>query len=274
MDIVDVLGNRKDATWLMMEWGCEIDTTLRRGGADNFQIVEVREVEGPAVYRVTVQDRNGAGWAGRIVGRYYPSAPNSWPGNSKPENVPAPPEGVGHVVFGQTASNGNAEFGVGTGDYAGPGDGVTAFWLAEWYAGTDVIRKLGMAPNTNHRTLAPTFRYVPGGLQPDPIPPVPEPVPVPAPPPPAPVPAPNGVPNMINDLLGSRKWVVGIVVLIVLGVLTYLGTITKAEFTDLLKWIVGILFTASAVQEGVASAARAKTQAAYYRAYSDTQSRF
>jgi len=186
MQIYDVLGNQKDTAWLEANWGVVIDESLRRAGEDNFEIVELREIEGPSIYRVNVLDRNDKPWAGRIVGRYWPGAPNSWPAGSKPDNVPAPPEAVEHVAFGQTGAAGACEFGAGTGDYAGPGDGVTAVWLAEWYAGCDVLKKMGMKPNTNHRTISPTFRYVPAGTAPEP-PPGPEPVePVP-PAPPAPV---------------------------------------------------------------------------------------
>ena len=129
-------------------------------------MVELREIEGPAVYVAEVLDRFGAAWQGRVVGRYYPSAPNSWPNGSAPENVPHPAYAAAHVVFGQTQSNGKVEFGIGSGDYAGPGDGVTALWLAEHYAGSDVLEKMGMLPNTNHRTLSPTFRYVPANEEP------------------------------------------------------------------------------------------------------------
>jgi hypothetical protein len=167
MKIYDVLGNEKSPQWLATEWGVEVDTSLRRaGGGDNFECVELREIEGPAVYRVRVLDRDGQPWSGRFVARYYPSAPNSWPGGSKPDDIPAPPEAATRVVFGQTNTTGVCEFGLGSGDYAGPGQGVSHIWLAEHYAGTDVVRKLGMKPNTNHRTISPTFRFVPGGITP------------------------------------------------------------------------------------------------------------
>lgn len=171
MKIYDVLGNEKSPQWLATEWGVEVDTSLRHaGGGDNFECIELREVEGAAVYRVRVLDRDGQPWSGRFVARYYPGAPNSWPGGSKPDNIPAPPEAATRVVFGQTNTAGVCEFGLGGGDYAGPGQGVSAVWLAEHYAGTDVVRKLGMKPNTNHRTLSPTFRFVPGGITPQPQP--------------------------------------------------------------------------------------------------------
>ena len=180
MNIYDALGNQKGAAWLEANWGVVVDTSLRRANGDNFEIVELREIEGPSVYRVNVLDRDNKPWAGRIIGRYWPGAPNSWPGGSKPDNVPAPPGGEEHVVFGQTNAAGVCEFGISTGDYAGPGDGVTSVWPAEWYAGCDVLQNMGMKPNTNHRTISPTFRYVPAGTVPEP-PPGPGPVP-PSPP--------------------------------------------------------------------------------------------
>ena len=168
MKIYDVLGNEKTPAWLATEWGVEVDTSLRHAGGDNFECVELREIEGPAVYRVRVLDRDGQPWSGRFVARYYPSAPNSWPGGSKPDDIPAPPEAATRVVFGQTNTAGVCEFGLGGGDYAGPGQGASHVWLAEHYAGTDVVRRLGMKPNTNHRTISPTFRFVPAGITPPP----------------------------------------------------------------------------------------------------------
>lgn len=169
--IYDVLGNEKDAAWLASTWGAVVSESLRREGEANFELVELQEKEGPSEFVVTVLDRNGAPWSGRYAMRYYPSAPNSWPNGSVPADIPCPSYARAHMVYGPTDKSGIVGFGVGTGDYAGPGEGVTSIWIGEHYAGTDVVEKLGMMPNTNHRLLCPTFRYVPAeGEEPPPTP--------------------------------------------------------------------------------------------------------
>ncbi len=196
MRIYDVLGNEKTSEWLALMWGVEVDRTLLREGQANFVLVELREMEGPSAYNVRVVDRNGAPFSGRFVGRYYPSAPNGWPGGTKPLDVPAPLEAYDHVVFGQTDANGQVQFGVGGGDYAGPGLGVTMFWIAEHYAGTDVVKRMGMAPNTNHRMLSPKFQYFPVAAE-QPLPPTED---VPPVPPVPPVPTTNWMPILARGL--------------------------------------------------------------------------
>jgi len=168
MKIYDVLGREQDEAWLAANWGVLVDTSLRRDdGEGNFEIVSLREVEGPSQYQIYVERDDGGPYSGITVGRYWPDAQNSWPGGVVPENVVCPPEAIAHAIFGFTDAKGFCPFDCGTGDYAGPGDGVNTFWLPLHYGGSDVIRKMGMLPNTNHRTISPTFKWVPKGSDPE-----------------------------------------------------------------------------------------------------------
>jgi hypothetical protein len=165
MKVYTLDGTEKDLAWLQATWGVTINTSLNRIGG-NFLITRIWEREGAAIYPVRVLNAQGLPWEGVVVGRYWPDAPNSWPGGSKPDNVVAPPGAETHAVFGITNSAGMVEFALGKGDYAGPGMGVTSIWIPSHFAGSDVICKLGMLPNTNHRTLGVEFQYFPGDSQP------------------------------------------------------------------------------------------------------------
>jgi hypothetical protein len=157
-------GSEKSLDWLVQTWGVQVDTSLRKAGR-NFVVTRIWEREGAAIYPVRVLNIQGLPWEGCIVGRSWPGAPNGWPGGCKPDNVVAPPEAINRAVFGVTNANGMVEFGLGKGDYAAPGQGVSIIWCPSHIAGSDVVRKLGMLPNTNHRTLGIEFQLVEAGSQ-------------------------------------------------------------------------------------------------------------
>lgn len=160
MKIYAIDGSEKSMAWLLSTWGIEIDSTLRRSGDKNFILTRVWEREGAAIYPVRVLNLQGVPWEGVVVGRTWPGAPNGWPGGTPPENVCVPPEAKNKAVFGITSSEGIASFGLGRGDYAAPGQGVTTIWIPSHFAGSDVVRKMGMMPGTNHRTLGLEFTLV------------------------------------------------------------------------------------------------------------------
>jgi len=159
-------GSERDMNWLVQTWGVQVDTSLRKAGR-NFVVTRIWEREGAPIYPVRVLNLQGLPWEGCVVGRYWPGAPNGWPGGCKPDNVVAPPEAISRAVFGVTNAYGMVEFGLGKGDYAAPGQGVSIIWCPSHFAGSDVVRKLGMLPNTNHRTLGIEFQLVEASLQPE-----------------------------------------------------------------------------------------------------------
>jgi hypothetical protein len=173
MKIYDVLGQERDLLWLTAEWGVDIDRTqVKAGMQGNFIVSELREVEGPSEYQIWVQHADSTPYSGITIGRYWPpdpnhpnttGAPNEWPGGTAPDNVVCPAEAKNRAKFGQTDARGYCGFSAGTGDYAGPGDGVNVFWVPIHYGGGEICRKWCMKPNTNHRLLKITYTWVPTG---------------------------------------------------------------------------------------------------------------
>jgi hypothetical protein len=155
IQIHDFYGDVKDEAWLAARYGVEIDTSQRRDGQSNFEIVALDEVGGPAEYQVLVLDQAGLPKSGIFVFRSWPGAP----GFQFPDNVPHYSDGA---VPGQTNANGMVGFGGGTGDYMKnpPGDGVSKFWIGMHTSGSDCLAKSGWMPMTEHWHIRPTFRLV------------------------------------------------------------------------------------------------------------------
>jgi len=173
MKIYDFSGQARDLLWLSAEWGVEIDRTqVKTGMQGNFIVTELREVEGPSEYQVWVRNADGTPYSGIKIGRYWPpdpdhpnttGAPNEWGVGGCPDNVVCPPEAKYRTKIGITGASGYCGFSAGTGDYAGPGQGVNVFWVPIHYGGGEICRKWGMKPNTVHRLLKIIYDWIPTG---------------------------------------------------------------------------------------------------------------
>ena len=173
--VYDRQGQEQDWDWLIAEFGA-IDLAPAEapaGAGQVYRIVELREVVGPAVEVVHVEDEDGTPLEGIRVVRHWPDAP------LLPEWSPPTSRWRDRGVFGSTNANGDIGFGMGHGDYYfPPKGGASAVWVADESGASDFITGLGMLGGTNHRHLDVHFqrRDAEG----------PEPSPEPAPPPPAP----------------------------------------------------------------------------------------
>ncbi|HYN89790.1 MAG TPA: carboxypeptidase-like regulatory domain-containing protein, partial [Ardenticatenaceae bacterium] len=166
--VYDLSGQRRDLAWVASVYGAVIERSPADGGSPVWRVVEIHEREGPAVQLVKTLDGDGNPQAGVPVVRHWPGAPPL-------PSTPASPwrrEGV----IGETNADGDVGFGLGRGDYiTGPGQGVSAVWVAHPTQRSDLADKLGMIAGTNHRRLDFVFRLMGGN------PPAPAPTATPAP---------------------------------------------------------------------------------------------
>jgi hypothetical protein len=166
MKIFDLDANEQDQNWLIDNYG---PVNVRFHSApEGYDLVELRESEGPAVYVVKVLDVFGAEHrSDRWVARH-------WPGREFNPELPPLPEGewFGTGVYGEVNDNGDIGFGAGGGDYYFPDDGgvgASSFWVLEYPS--DCVENIGMLGLTEHRSLDMVFQWVTGGVGPEPEPP-------------------------------------------------------------------------------------------------------
>ncbi|MFQ6015853.1 MAG: hypothetical protein ACE5NP_10465 [Anaerolineae bacterium] len=161
LEIVDIEGNEQDSNWLERVWGAQLKRAEDcpdgrfEPGVPLFRIVRIEEKEGPATQMVRVVDADGNPLSGVHVARTWPGVEDFEP------HVQPRSRWYNNGVFGMegTDANGLIGFGMGRGDYLkGPGTGVSSVWILSGEYFTDILDKLGMMPETNHRTLLPTFR--------------------------------------------------------------------------------------------------------------------
>jgi hypothetical protein len=187
--VYDRQGQEQDWDWLIASFGAiSLERAKAPAGVSQvYRIVKLREVEGPAVEVVHLDDRDGHPLEGIRVVRHWPGAPllPGWP--------PPTSRWRDRGVFGGTNVNGDIGFGMGHGDYYfPPNGGASAVWVAEAAGPSDFIAGLGMLGGTNHRHLDVYFQLKDLDVPP-PAPPEPSPEP-PSPPPAPPVPDPEPPP--------------------------------------------------------------------------------
>jgi hypothetical protein len=160
--IVDRQGQEKDWAWLVAQFG---PVELERAGVAQgnvYRVVEIREVQGPAVQVVNVVDPGGTPIEGIRVVRFWPDAPllPDWP----------PPTSLwrNRGVFGDTNVEGNIGYGMGQGDYYYlPASGASAVWVGDESGPSDLISGLGMLGGTARRHLDLVFQLQPAEPPPE-----------------------------------------------------------------------------------------------------------
>lgn len=151
MRIYDLNGQERDWAWVANVYGQVTVTAASEYPA--WEVVELREREGPAIYLVEVRSENGQPEAGVPVVRTWPGAPEL------PEDEWLTQHGE-YGVHGMTNSDGLIGFGGGGGDYYNPADGPgpTDIWVGDGHS--ECICGLGFYPLTEHRRLDPVFQWM------------------------------------------------------------------------------------------------------------------
>lgn len=136
--VYDAAGIEHTAGWLTMNWGIEVDETLRQAGKENFVVSRIAVIN-QELYRVRFVN-NTAG-VNVAFGRAFSSAPNQWPNGVCPDNVVCPDEAREHAILTNAVEK--VEYTVGPGDRVSNGRGGNTFWMPTGSGGSDVVRYVG-----------------------------------------------------------------------------------------------------------------------------------
>ncbi len=170
MKIFDARGDERDMAWLRAEYG---NIRVERVGAPCFQLVEIRETDGPAILMVCVLNEQGGAQEGQPVAVHWPDAGLQDLTGGGLKTLPFPRACVQRVD-----STGWTGFGLGGGSYITNPEvgGPHTVWVASPSLPADVVFGLGWKALTNHRgPMRLTFRLV-NDVMPEPEPePEPEP---------------------------------------------------------------------------------------------------
>jgi hypothetical protein len=145
LSIYDLDGAERDWEWLMATFGA---VTLDRGtGMAGVSVL--RAIEGPTTLVVRIENADGDPIENVPVVFYWPDAPMLLPEQQAC--------GLDRGLVILSKSNGNAEFGMGSGAYYfPPAGGPHVAWVAT--EGTDCLGGLGMLSATNHIHLDSVWR--------------------------------------------------------------------------------------------------------------------
>ena len=168
--IIDAGGHERDLSWLRATYG---NVQIEPATGQRFELIEMRETDGPSVLMVCLLNEQGLPHAGQPVGHW-------WPDPSAAATIDLSGGGMKTLPYARAAvertdSTGWTGFGLGGGSYYDPaGQGPDVIWVLSPSVASDVVRGLGWLPGTNHRGMMRlTFRLV------DDVSGVPEPEPEP-----------------------------------------------------------------------------------------------
>jgi len=156
MKIYDTDGTERDAAWLHDTFGAGVQFSTRPfGDQPGYEVTELRAKEGPCTIVARVLNAAGTPAAGVPVARWW-----------NDPTLPALPDGLDYWrtrgVNGDTNSQGDIGFGMGTGDGYDPDwplDGLPVSEVWAW-GNSGRVHGLGWVWGTNHLHLDVTFRYV------------------------------------------------------------------------------------------------------------------
>jgi len=164
--VLDKTGELMSFDWLRAKYGNVV--FLDAGEQDKFELVQIRETEGPATLTVWVLDEDGTGKAWQPVANHWPD----------PELQDL--RGGGLVSLWQpqacvalTDEMGQVGFGLGSGSYITNREqgGPHTVWVLSPSVASDGLSGIGMLGGTNHMgPLRLTFRLVRGQEEEEPEP--------------------------------------------------------------------------------------------------------
>lgn len=165
--IFDASGQERDLAWLRATYG---NVQIERATGERFELIEMRETDGPSVLMVGLLNEHGAPHAEQPVAHWWPNPSTAATVDLSGGGLKTLPHQRAAVE--RTDATGWTGFGLGGGSYYDPTAtaGPDAIWVLSPSLPSDVVSGLGWLPGTNHRGMMRMMFRIAGDAMPDPTP--------------------------------------------------------------------------------------------------------